>query len=400
LTSKCGSYVLDYFGVLHLLSGNLIEIAGKRYFVEEACSGINSLLSVLACTVFYVFWAKAHWLRGILLIAAAIFWVLVANITRVVTIVYFDSRFGIDLLHGWPHAVLGFILFGLVLLLLASTDRLLMFLGTSLTWGEKKAVIPPATPAAEPAAVSPTRRGWSFAVPVAAAYALLVLLQAAGYAAGIGQLTRNPFDAKVVEVSNGFAADTLPAAIGTWQRDPKSGFTTRDEPEMYYADHSRSWTYARAGTTVLLSFDYPYPEPHDLRICYTGTGWTVGAATDIRHPTPDQPGELVGVKFPISRPPSRSGEVWYCSFDQRGAPVEQLGVTEFRWGERLRSLQTSLGRLGGAAPVVRPIILQVQAKTESYLPLSEAEEKDVEQLFLTAAGLIRQKLVDGVAGNR
>src|SRR5439155_1376873 len=41
LTSKCGNYILDYLGVLHLPSGNLIEVAGKRYFVEEACSGIN-----------------------------------------------------------------------------------------------------------------------------------------------------------------------------------------------------------------------------------------------------------------------------------------------------------------------------------------------------------------------
>jgi len=30
LTSKCGSYVLDYFGVLHLQQGNLIEVAGKN----------------------------------------------------------------------------------------------------------------------------------------------------------------------------------------------------------------------------------------------------------------------------------------------------------------------------------------------------------------------------------
>src|SRR5207247_7449895 len=84
--------------------------------------------------------------------------------------------------------------------------------------------------------------------------------------AGVGESARPIFDARVVEVCNGFDADTLPQTIGDWQRDPKSGFTKRDTPEMYYADHSRTWTYAsRRGTRVTLSLDYPYPEWHNLR---------------------------------------------------------------------------------------------------------------------------------------
>jgi exosortase len=407
LTSKCGAYVLDYFGILHLQQGNLIEVAGKKYFVEEACSGINSLLSVLACTVFYVFWAGAHWLRGILLIAAAVFWVLIANIVRVVTIVYLDSRFqleakyNVDLLHGWAHATLGLILFGLVLLLLASTDRLLLFLGTSVSWGKKAVPLVPAAPPA-PADTSRTRprRAWAFALPVAVAYAALVLLQAVGYAAGIGEYARPIFDARVVEVCNAFDADALPAAIGNWQRDPKNGFAKRDAAEMYYADHSRTWIYSRGGTRMTVSLDYPYPEWHGLKICYEGTGWTVTDENDFRHPLPEQSSELACEKFSIQKPPTRNGKVWFCSFDERGDPVKRLSQTDFRWSDRFQSLAAGLGKLGGAAPTIRRQVIQVQALTESYLQLGETEAKDAEQLFLTAAAKIRQKYVASIPAAR
>src|SRR5262249_45473600 len=50
LTAKASSRVLDYFGVYHNMDGTVVETAGKRYMVEEACSGIHSLFSILACT--------------------------------------------------------------------------------------------------------------------------------------------------------------------------------------------------------------------------------------------------------------------------------------------------------------------------------------------------------------
>src|SRR5439155_20149893 len=67
VTSRAGSRVLDYLPVLHYLGGNTFEIGEKRYFVDTACSGINSLFSTLAVTLFYLIWTRAHWLRAVLL---------------------------------------------------------------------------------------------------------------------------------------------------------------------------------------------------------------------------------------------------------------------------------------------------------------------------------------------
>src|SRR5438105_2887325 len=78
--------------IFHALSGVVVEAAGRHFEVEKACSGISSLLSIIACAAFYVLWAKTHWVRGTLLLLAAVFWVMVNNVTRVVLIVYWNTH--------------------------------------------------------------------------------------------------------------------------------------------------------------------------------------------------------------------------------------------------------------------------------------------------------------------
>ena len=58
IATKWSSVVLDGFGVTHALSGNVIEIPGQRLMVEEACSGINSILSTTAVCMFYCLWQR------------------------------------------------------------------------------------------------------------------------------------------------------------------------------------------------------------------------------------------------------------------------------------------------------------------------------------------------------
>src|SRR5262249_40581347 len=65
-TTRASSAVLDVFGVFHVMAGNVVEIDGRRLMVEDACSGINSLFSVLACTLFLVLLRRRPLLRSLL----------------------------------------------------------------------------------------------------------------------------------------------------------------------------------------------------------------------------------------------------------------------------------------------------------------------------------------------
>jgi exosortase len=49
------SALLDMLHVPHVRTGTVIEIPGHRLMIEEACSGINSLLSVIAFTLLFAF---------------------------------------------------------------------------------------------------------------------------------------------------------------------------------------------------------------------------------------------------------------------------------------------------------------------------------------------------------
>lgn len=46
VATTLSSRTLDLLGVVHCVSGNVIELPGQKLLVEEACSGINSVLFV------------------------------------------------------------------------------------------------------------------------------------------------------------------------------------------------------------------------------------------------------------------------------------------------------------------------------------------------------------------
>jgi exosortase len=401
-TSKCSNRVLDYVGVLHTLSGNVVEVAGKSYFVEEACSGIHSLLSILAVTLFYVFWARCHWLRAILLVFAAVFWVVTANVLRIVAIVFVDTRWGIDLSQGFLHLAFGFVLFGLTLSLLASTDRFLLFLGTAVRWGHARhdaapAAAPPAEPAARP------RLGWAAVTPAVAAYAVLVLFQVGDLGLGGGVS-----ESSLVAYYNGFQHGDLPERVGPWVRQPADTFDIRDRenPLDPFGAHSRVWRYQKdGGLTALVSLDYPFPGWHDLRNCYQGTGWTLGTSEAFDHRLPDG-GDQACLRFAMVNSMVRHGYVWFAEFDQGGRPVDAeswatvRGYLGTRLSERAASLRDRWLALFSRRPAPPHYydILQVQTLVENYGPLTEADQEQTKQLFTAGLDALRAKCLAGLAG--
>ena len=205
MTSRVVSLALDAIGVFHVMEGNVVRVSGRDFGVEEACSGIYSLFSVLFCTLFFVLWARRPRMRASLIMGASAFWVLAANIVRVVAVVYLDTRWNVDVGHGWRHDLLSLVVFIATLGLIASTDGLLSFGPASIgcwraLWADwwdplklkKKVKIRPETwKVAEPNPRSALDRGaptrlpglrqtWLGSWTVAVGFGLLGLVQLAG----------------------------------------------------------------------------------------------------------------------------------------------------------------------------------------------------------------------------
>ncbi len=372
LTARGASAVLDFLGLYHVMAGNVVEVGGRRLFVEEACSGVNSLFSALACTLFFALATRRPPLRAVLLLAAAVGWVLAANVARVAGIAYLLARCGVDLTEGWRHETLGAGLFVAVLALVWSTDRFLLFLAAPSTAAAPKPAAPRPAPSNVPAEAARPRAGlavgWTFAV----LYFLLFLAHFGLYGAAAAAPGGPAGGGPVAGAVERLAADSLPDRFERWQRtryDP----ATRD-PGSAFGEQSKTWTYQAGTNTAALSLDYTFPAWHDLTRCYTGQGWTLDeqVVRQADAAAGGAPDGFVAVK--LSKPGYRSGYLLFCQFDGKGAPLEpRLGAAYLSLYRQEAALRRWLRLLGGGSdgPPADPPgpVYQWQLFVESYSPL-------------------------------
>lgn len=124
LTARFSSFCLDLLSIPHHISGVIFDLSSAKLFVEEACSGVQSLFALLCVSLLLLALNR----RPIVLIpiysGAAIFSAALFNVVRVVTIAAAQEWYSLDLAHGWKHDVLGYCCLAGAILLLASFDRL------------------------------------------------------------------------------------------------------------------------------------------------------------------------------------------------------------------------------------------------------------------------------------
>ena len=290
--------VLDLFGYRHMVRGVTLEFPGRAFLVEEACSGIHSLFAALCSVGFYLAWARRGAARSAVLLAAAVFWVTVLNVARVLAITTLSLSAGADdwgftlagrdwnlsIVDGPVHEALGFLIFAAALGLTVSTDALTLFLVPRP--GADADRYPRATPAADdprPPAVAedgPAAKAgvpWRWAVP-AAAFGLLAAAQLAQPdPVRIGSLTAvNAAGLKRVPES------AAPERFGDWRR---VRFAVRERDANALAGQfSRIWWYTDGRRTAALSIDGPFDHWHDLSMCYSGLGWHCADVDDVRYP--------------------------------------------------------------------------------------------------------------------
>ena len=129
ISSRLSGQVLDIMRIDHLMDGTVLQLPDKQFFVDEACSGIVSVMSVIASGAIFVVWRNRTLLHALAVLAIGIMWAVVMNIGRITVIAVAHAWWDIDLSVGWQHDVLGLVLFSMTFVALVSTDSLLSFLG-------------------------------------------------------------------------------------------------------------------------------------------------------------------------------------------------------------------------------------------------------------------------------
>jgi exosortase len=128
LASQVAAAVLPVLGVPVLREGNVIDLPAMPLEVAEACSGIRSLMSLLALAIIYGFMMeKRLWVRWVLALASVPITVF-ANDVRIIgtglLVQYWDPQAA----EGYFHASWGWIIFVVSLIILYALHALIRFL--------------------------------------------------------------------------------------------------------------------------------------------------------------------------------------------------------------------------------------------------------------------------------
>jgi len=110
--------LLHSMGVPVINEENILVVDGFRLGVEDACSGIRSLMAIVSTAVLFCFLFRTGLLGGSVLVAISVPVTILVNIIRIVATAYVLSRWDIDLTTGAVHDWTGILLFGLSLALL------------------------------------------------------------------------------------------------------------------------------------------------------------------------------------------------------------------------------------------------------------------------------------------
>jgi exosortase len=111
LAAEQAAWVLDVLGVPVLLDGNVIHLSQISLGVTEACSGIRSLISLLAVAVAGAYLLIPSWWAMAVFVASAVPITILANAGRVVSTGLIGQWFGVEYAAGFFHEFAGLVVY-------------------------------------------------------------------------------------------------------------------------------------------------------------------------------------------------------------------------------------------------------------------------------------------------
>ncbi len=342
ITSEFASALLDLFGVNHFLDGNKISLVDKQFFVEEACSGVQSLFTLLFLTLAFIVVMRKSVFRAAVLLLVSVFWAGFMNTVRVIAVVFAHDRFGANLADGLPHEILGYVVLIIAASMIVSFDLFLTFLFGKGDRGFDSSNVAAAriqseqsSSGAQSGEGAGTATDGSLApVDLVVAGVLCgILTLAALYPIlrlGPGGVTGHMFKSFVVyEVE----ADAIPSEITvplevrgqktevTWKQ---TGFRKeKRERNSDWGTRSSFWEFQAGNARSSVSCDYPFTGWHDLSSCYRGNGWTIHKRLVLETEDPGKaPWKYVAME--LQSPMGNYQYVFFSLFDEFGEPVEPI----------------------------------------------------------------------------
>ncbi len=141
--SESVTHVLALAGYPVARMGVTIYVASYQLLVEDACAGLNSLVSLSAIGLFYVYMLRgSNWRYSIMLLALVIPIAIAANCVRVAALVLITYHFGDAAAQGYLHKFAGMVTFTSALLFIFLIDKILTPVRNALARKDATAGLP------------------------------------------------------------------------------------------------------------------------------------------------------------------------------------------------------------------------------------------------------------------
>lgn len=124
--SWASTHIIDIMGYPVARIGVTLYVAQFQLLVEDACSGMNSIVSLTSVSLFYIYLLHSTSWRYALFLT---FWILpiaiLANVIRVLMLVLITYHLGNEAAQGFLHNTAGMVMFVIALLGIFAVDRIL-----------------------------------------------------------------------------------------------------------------------------------------------------------------------------------------------------------------------------------------------------------------------------------
>jgi len=303
LAARLSQGWLDMMHLMNVIEGTIVVTPQRRFFVDDACSGTNSLLTISCIALVMCALRRRTGLHALVLLAVSAMMSVATNVLRICVVIGGAHFYGLELESGMPHQMLGVAFFMLDLMLVWSADHGAGFL-------LHRASIPQhVTTRAD---TDLARSAGLLPAGVSVSVALMGGVLLAGPSLLIH---RHSSDAKTT-LDASVQQFEMPSQLGSWSR---AGDQTGESTLIgKLGVRNQVWLYRRGLLEAHVAVNYPFTGFHDTRLCYIGQGWQFQKQTDItppgengstvRHLEMQQPADLL------------QAHLWLSVFDESGKP--------------------------------------------------------------------------------
>ena len=385
-TTAVASKILDVLGILHNVQGNTIVMPdGGQFFIEEACSGVQSFFTLIFCALAFAVFEKRTVLHTLLLLVAAAFWSAFANTIRVFSICAADTV-DIDLANGTPHMALGYACLAFGIAMLYSTDCFLNYMLGTKVESDQPSLMTRLIRIVSPNYQSSSSKGKKSSlltkIGIGTACGVILLFSLTPFVRlGIGKLFTSLTEQRynVTELELALMGDEK-QIIG--EKPPREW--TISPIELKKREHNSDWgTFsnlwiANSGPlkNITLSCDYPFFAFHELSGCYRGNGWKIEKRT-----INEDFDEIPFVEIEMTRNTVEKGFLVFSLIDRyaQPVPIEADDITQTNFFRRaINSFNRRMLRNYGPGTQS----FQFQLFQASNQPLKEGQKDAIRKLFV------------------